>query len=231
MKYLKFLLRTFLRNEFSALEKELDTYKELSERYKKMADYADVDELTGCLNRRGMNVRLDTINDDRRQSIRVYPNTMGIIMLDLDKFKAVNDTFGHAVGDKVILSAAEAIQAGCRQGDMVVRLGGDEFLVILLGADPILTHTSTYVESRAKEIQISIEEKLREFSVTASIGFTTARTTGDRRSFQSCVKRADSAMYKAKGMGGNCIVFAPGKNKASMTGNQRFNFISDALKA
>lgn len=211
MKYLKFLLRQLLRNEFSVLEMELNKYKELAEIYKRTADYADVDELTGCLNRRGMHTRLDTINDDRRQSVRVYPNVMGILMLDLDKFKQVNDTLGHDVGDQVILAAAQAIQASCRQGDIAVRLGGDEFVVILLGTDLTLPNTRKYVESRAKDIRSSIEEKLRPFAVTASIGFTTARTTGDRRSFESCVKRADAAMYQAKGNGGNCVVFAPTK--------------------
>lgn len=229
MKYLKFLLKLILRNEFLALEKELREYKELAETYKRNAD---TDPLTHCLNRRGMEAQWQSLIDDRRQSIRTYPNVMGLIMIDLDKFKGVNDTYGHDAGDDVIRHAAEAMQAGCRKGDAVVRLGGDEFVVILLSADPMITHTRTYVETRAQQIRLAIENSLKEFSITASIGITVANTNGDRRSLDSHLKRADEAMYQAKANGGNCIVFAPkSDNKKSRPVTTRRENITFGLEA
>ncbi|UUX50932.1 GGDEF domain-containing protein [Nisaea acidiphila] len=89
------------------------------------------DELTGLLNRRGFAERLQSaLAACKRQGI-----TGTLLMIDLDKFKAVNDTYGHAAGDALLITVARILQSRTRETDSVARLGGDEFAVIMSGAD------------------------------------------------------------------------------------------------
>jgi len=130
--------------------------------------------------------------------------TTGILMLDIDNFKKVNDTYGHTLGDKVLRKTAETIINNVRFIDEVIRCGGEEFLVILLKAH--------------KEVVLKIGERIRkaiknirfkgqpELQITVSIGATLC--SSDCK-LEDCIKRADFALKKAKREGKDRVVFTP----------------------
>ena len=158
---------------------------------------ATMDKLTGVANRRTLLVEL--INEVERANR--YERPLSVAFVDIDHFKAVNDTYGHAVGDVVLRGVAEAIAGNLRATDMVGRYGGEEFMLLL---------TETGVEEGAV-----LTEKLRtivarqrfpvdgnpELSVTISIGI--AGGIGARLSSEALLRDADAAMYSAKSLGRN----------------------------
>jgi diguanylate cyclase (GGDEF)-like protein len=140
---------------------------------------AHTDPLTGVGNRTALRRRLDAIT-----------GSVTVIMIDLDHFKPVNDTYGHAAGDAVLEIVATRIVAAVRHGDLVVRLGGDEFAVVLLDGAPGGGATS------ARRIQQSLERPIklpdgRTVTVGASVGLATHAP-------DEVVSRADAALYQAK---------------------------------
>jgi diguanylate cyclase (GGDEF)-like protein len=100
---------------------------------RELARLSRSDPLTGCLNRRGFTERFEAELSDY---VRHDGRPLGLIVIDLDNFKAVNDTRGHAAGDALLCSVADALSAGLRPSDVLARLGGDEFAVLLPEADP-----------------------------------------------------------------------------------------------
>ena len=166
--------------------------KKLMERLKELSI---TDALTGLYNRRYFVEKLkDEIDRSRR-----YGDEFTIIMLDLDHFKSINDTFGHSKGDEVLVGTASAIKARLRCTDVFARWGGEEFIILL--------------PSTALEGAITLAEELREIlaqqeyqigrPVTASFGVA-PYLDGD--SPDQLIVRADSLLYKAKGAGRNCVV-------------------------
>ena len=148
------------------------------------------DQLTGLYNRQYLDdvARRLCARDDRNPSPAV-----AALMIDLDHFKAVNDTFGHSVGDQVLQHVARSILDGARLGDIVVRYGGEEFVVLLSGVDLATAHAV------AERIRESVAEPDDDRpSVTASVGVA-LRDHGE--SFERLVERADKAMYFAKASG------------------------------
>ena len=91
----------------------------------RLARLAQVDPLTGALNRRGLDLRVPELEADDA--------ALAVAMVDLDHFKLVNDNFGHAVGDEVIIMLAEVLNASTRKEDLVGRYGGEEFIVLMSG--------------------------------------------------------------------------------------------------
>ncbi len=161
----------------------------------KMQSLAANDPLTGVSNRR---FGLSRLKDEFKHSLE-NGSEIGIIMFDLDHFKAVNDTYGHVFGDQVLVKAARLAKKALRTGDVLLRYGGEEFLAILPGA--------------SKENLIQIAEKLRrliadavhkiddnEVRVTVSIGGVSFPET-DCNSDKELVNLADEALYKAKELG------------------------------
>ena len=157
------------------------------------------DPLTGLYNRRYMNEALD------REIRRAQRNrlTLGIIMVDLDYFKRINDTFGHAAGDRVLTSVAQALVSGLRQEDIVCRFGGEEFLILLTGS--ALAGTRLKAEDiRAKIAGLDIRwEKECIHPVTASLGVAAFPDHG--KTFDALVNHADQALYRAKEGGRNRV--------------------------
>jgi len=93
------------------------------------------DELTGLLNRRGAIGALDRLCNSKHPSTRgAWRRGISVLFLDLDEFKAINDTMGHEIGDRVLIETGERLEAAVRPGDTVGRLGGDEFIVLMVGA-------------------------------------------------------------------------------------------------
>ncbi|MBS2019324.1 MAG: sensor domain-containing diguanylate cyclase [Deltaproteobacteria bacterium] len=151
-----------------------------------------VDPLTAALNRRGFDAAFPRPADD----------PPCVLLLDLDHFKAVNDVHGHAVGDQVLKAVAAVLSGIARQGDDVVRLGGEEFLLVLRSAS---LSAGARVAERARSVIEALDvsdDSGRPVRVTASLGVALQRP-GETR--DALVARADAAMYRAKARGRNCV--------------------------
>lgn len=158
----------------------------------KAAQQASTDPLTGLANRRGVLQKMDAAF--KRQQ------PLALLYIDLDKFKPVNDTYGHEAGDAVLRKVAELFLSCVRDEDTVARLGGDEFIIVLYG----LTER-TMVEERVKKIMELINEPIwlndLRIKLGASIGITMA--PGDGATVEALLQAADETMYAVKKAGRN----------------------------
>ena len=156
---------------------------------------ANHDELTSLANRR-------VLVDELTACVGVpsSPDDAAVLMIDLDRFKVVNDSLGHSVGDEILCTVAARIQTAVRETDLVSRLGGDEFVVLLRG--PVGSLESVSVAQRIIEL---IKEPIRcgihEVFVTGSVGI--AFPSPDDRKVEDVLSHADAAMYDAKSKGRN----------------------------
>jgi len=150
------------------------------------------DPLTGLSNRTALEDRIeDAIADARR-----YDDILAVAYIDLDKFKPINDTFGHETGDAVLITLGQRLVAGVRTQDLVARIGGDEFVVVL----PRLNgpaELELIAERLLAEIRQPITSTVTPCRVDASIGFALFDAAVD--DVRSLVVKADIAMYAAKG--------------------------------
>jgi diguanylate cyclase (GGDEF)-like protein len=164
------------------------------------------DYLTGTFNRRGFyQLAQVEINRSRR-----YGHPFSVMMIDLDKFKAINDHLGHQVGDHLLMTVAETIKQHVRTIDIVARLGGDEFVVLLVKADE---KTASVVSKKLKNQLLKIMQKKR-WPVTFSIGVATYPLIPD--TVDEMIKVADELMYQVKHNGKNdvrCAVVCPKSSK------------------
>ena len=158
------------------------------------------DSLTGLPNRALILDRVEQMLIPTRQ---IGPRTPAVLFIDLDGFKEVNDTFGHAAGDQLLLTFARRLEQVVRVEDTIGRLGGDEFVVLLQNADA--AHAQQLAErllAAAREPFIIAESPVGAMSVTASIGIA----TGDRDEAGQLLRDADVALYDAKAAGKNRFV-------------------------
>src|SRR5262249_4195671 len=126
--------------------------------------------------------------------------SMALLFIDLDRFKNVNDSMGHAVGDELLLGTSQRLLQALRQSDLVCRHSGDEFLVLLRDADPWDMVASTADRLlRIVETPLPIGRGAQEAQVSASIGI--ALYPRDGEDFDTLVRHADLAMYKSKQLG------------------------------
>jgi diguanylate cyclase (GGDEF)-like protein len=126
---------------------------------------------------------------------------MSVILVDLDHFKSVNDTFGHPAGDLVLKEIGAILQRAVRSYDWVGRYGGEEFLLILPGSG------FAGARIRAEDLRIAVEtayihDGKHEIPITASFGVA----SGFTRDHEALIQTADAALYRAKGDGRNCVV-------------------------
>ena len=171
-----------------------------SELVEQLHSAATTDELTGLYNRRALEERLAA---EISRSLRHQLHT-SILLLDLDRFKAVNDTMGHAAGDRLLIQVAKTLKQQCRALDVVGRLGGDEFLVILPMTKP--AEAQVFV-GRVQASLRDMEKTSPEFGpCTLSMGIAESPRHGTTVS--SILAAADSALYKAKGAGRNAVEVA-----------------------
>ncbi len=164
----------------------------------KLEHLARTDSLTGAFNHRYL---LETGSKEVRRSKR-YFRTVSVLMIDIDHFKSVNDTYGHGIGDDALKKTVEVLNGELRAEDTLGRLGGEEFAVILpetgkAGANQVAERLRLAVS----EIVIKTPTDLLSFTV--SIGVAEGANEDD---FQEILKRADDAMYQAKGQGRNQVV-------------------------
>ncbi|MGC9286848.1 MAG: GGDEF domain-containing protein [Hydrogenobaculum sp.] len=166
----------------------------------KLKEQSIKDQLTGFYNRRYIEEAIDPILSNAKRK----GETIGILILDIDHFKEVNDTYGHDVGDLVLKSVAQAIKESIRESDIPIRFGGEEFLVLLTNIKPGES------EQIAEKIRKNVENKVislpnkTTLKKTISIGVSEIPTDTDK--FWQAVKFADVALYKAKESGRNKVV-------------------------
>lgn len=157
------------------------------------------DPLTGALNRGAWRARLERIGEDMRQDRR----PMSVLFFDIDLFKLINDSLGHQVGDDCLKAVADTVAAELRGGDILGRLGGEEFAVALPGAKRIhaLAVGERIRQSVQKHCQVVGEEVVE---LTVSVG--AAEYLGADENYDALMDRADRAMYTAKASGRNMVV-------------------------
>jgi diguanylate cyclase (GGDEF)-like protein len=168
----------------------------------RIARLAQYDALTGLPNRTLLRERLAQATVDARR----YQRHVAVMFLDLDEFKLVNDSFGHGVGDEVLVRVAQRLRESVRDGDTVGRLGGDEFAIVL--SDMTSPRDAHVVAQRiADSLAQPVVLDGREIRVTASIGIAVHPGAGDDPAM--LLKNADAAMYRAKQRGRDgCEVYA-----------------------
>lgn len=166
----------------------------------RMQRMAAIDPLTGTYNRRfGMTRLREEFNRAQRTN-----TPLGILMYDIDHFKNVNDSYGHLIGDRVLSRVAGASQTALREGDILVRYGGEEFLIILPGASK---QNSCEVAERLRRVveDTSTIDGEQRISATVSVGVTAYPET-QAADVMELIRVADSALYTAKANGRNQVV-------------------------
>lgn len=163
---------------------------------RRLENLSSTDQLTGLYNRRVMMERLDSEHARFARSTQAY----AVIMMDLDHFKRINDTRGHAAGDAVLQEVAKRLQGTVRTTDTLARMGGEEFMVLLPlnDMDGAMVHAER-IRHSVSETPISIPDG--ELVVTLSLGVADA--LGSDKGFDTVVSRADAALYIAKAQGRN----------------------------
>ena len=185
---------------YSSIVQDITQRRQEEEAIHRMA-YHDI--LTGLPNRALMNDRLDqTLKQARRNRTHA-----AVLFLDLDHFKTINDTLGHAQGDELLRQVASTLAEAVREGDTVARLGGDEFVVILSDlylADDAKVAAEKLLRALARPVLLGEQQ----FEVTTSIGVSIYPDHGAQS--EVLLKHADMAMYRAKSSGRNNIaIFSP----------------------
>lgn len=176
----------------------LEALKQVVDENRELRALSVTDTLTGLFNQRFFQDRLSV----EMQRVRRSEKPCSLIMLDLDNFKPVNDTFGHQAGDDLLRKVADIIRNNIRSVDMPVRYGGDEMAVILPDTNLIASHKI------AERIRSELEQnpKTAQYGVTASLGLATHHHW-DSEDMNGLIRRADQALYTAKSQGGNSVWF------------------------
>lgn len=174
------------------------TYRDQLTMKQKLEEHLQHDMLTGAYNR---NVFASLV-DEKKALICAPEEHIAVAMYDLDKFKQVNDTYGHAAGDEVLVAVSNAIRSRLENREILIRWGGEEFIILFY--EP----TGDF-ERRAEDCRKAVEQlELSVGKVTISMGVA-AYYGGD---YQKTIQRADEALYQAKNSGRNRVVVYTGKN-------------------
>ncbi len=183
--------------------KVLSTYVgialENSRLYKEIKYRANYDVLTKIFNRREALRKSEKIYN----KVKKYYDSYWVMMVDVDNFKKINDTYGHQVGDKVLASIAKVIKESIRECDIVGRYGGEEFIVIVKDDKNSYLKIAERIRNNVENTVINIGEN-EIIKVTSSIGITKMDATD--KTFQQIISEADKALYEAKNSGKNKVV-------------------------
>ena len=169
----------------------------LETRAASLAQEARTDPLTGLLNRSGLALQA--------QELLERPGSHALMLMDLDRFKPVNDVHGHATGDAVLVQVAHRLSRIVREGDVVARLGGDEFVILFADAPG-----QAALEERAQRLQTALRHPVavgsgQTVEIDSSVGVATAPQDG--RTLEQLLMTADAALYRAKEAGRGCFRF------------------------
>jgi diguanylate cyclase (GGDEF)-like protein/PAS domain S-box-containing protein len=183
-----------------ALAEDLAAQKAEAEAAQQRSEYlANHDILTGLPNRRAFLERL------REFMAEMDDNGVGLLFIDLDKFKEVNDTLGHDAGDALLIQVAEALHRVLREGDFVARLGGDEFAFLLKAPHATLRRSASAIGQRVLEnLQIPVPAPKGTIRVGCTVGVALA--PDDASDAQELMNRADHLMYVGKKRGRNRVI-------------------------
>lgn len=202
-----FLIRPVDRNELLARVRTQVRRKRFTERLRESVqssmEMAVMDQLTGLYNRRYMDSRMGAMFNESALRAR----SLALLVLDVDHFKMVNDSWGHDAGDEVLREFADRVRACTRGIDLVARMGGEEVVVVL----PDTTLDAAFavaerIRQRVDSEAFAIHRNTRTIPVTVSIGVA-SRRAGDE-SPADMMKRADDALYRAKAAGRNRVIVA-----------------------
>lgn len=226
--YAELLTISSLFNDEAEVVNYIGLFTDITENKKqqeKLSQMAHYDLLTGLPNR--------VLFVDRFKQAIAHSNRSGcklaVCYLDLDNFKPVNDNYGHAAGDSLLIDVAERIAASIREGDTVSRQGGDEFALLINDV-----HTNAHCEEAVQRVINALESPCViegvEHEITASIGV--AIYPDDDNDIDTLVRHADNAMYQAKLSGKNrYYIFDHQQDKAVIDKNQRLKRIQQALES
>jgi two-component system cell cycle response regulator len=198
-----FLQKPFLNQELLIRTQNLIANKKLLDKVhdqrRELFALATTDKLTGCHNRHSLMAYSDKFLSQAMQ----HSHPVSLMILDLDFFKRVNDTHGHAIGDVVLEAIGKLLNSSFHEGDLVARFGGEEFVTLMNHCDA----------EKAKLIAKNLREKIvllkpADLEITASIGLTTMEI-GQSANFQTLFSLADKAVYAAKDNGRNRVIHLP----------------------
>ena len=159
----------------------------------KIAEIASIDPLTKLYNRQYLFLKL---KEELNRYMR-YETTFSILMIDLDNFKAINDSFGHQKGDEILSKFGNILEISKRELDICARYGGEEFIIIL----PHTDKNESY--KIAERLRLIIIEKFQSENLTVSIGVSNCPECG--KTIESIIKKADDSLYNSKRMGKNRV--------------------------
>lgn len=190
------------KNRDKLFEELVNARNLLGEQAKQLKVLSMTDELTGLLNRRACNSAAEKIFAQAGRN----GTPVSIALLDIDDFKKINDTYGHTVGDDVLRQMGHVLSKVCRTNETVARFGGEEFVVLLAGADSAETLVM------CDRLHVCIADMMKDVCpITVSIGVAT-RFGRYGPTFDDLITQADNALYQAK---------ADGKNRTVVAGNNR----------
>ncbi len=187
-----------LREALSSMEKNKD---KLELENSKLLVASRYDVLTGLLNKSSLHARVKL----ELQRVEGEEESLYGIMIDLDHFKSINDSYGHLVGDELLHLVGEVLRSCTRKGDFAGRYGGDEFFIVLKGLEEAI---ALQIAERIRTTidEISIDSNGIEVGITASIGVAVYKIGEHMDDF---IEKVDKAMYMAKSSGRNKVVFEP----------------------
>ncbi|CAN0542536.1 unnamed protein product, partial [Laminaria digitata] len=202
-----YLVRPVNKNELTARAKTQIRRKQfedhLRHQYEKSLTAAVTDSLTGLYNRR----YLETHYEELSRDLRGGGKPISMLIMDVDRFKAVNDDYGHAAGDEVLRGLAQRVLGGIRGFDTAIRLGGEEFVVLMPNVDG---RSAAVAANRLREMveakPFDIDDSGGSLTITMSVGVATG--AAGEIELSDLLERADQALYAAKNGGRNQVVIA-----------------------
>lgn len=223
--YPKWVAISTIRNDFGEVMYYMASFTDISERKAaeaRIEHLAHHDVLTGLPNRFSFEIRLEQaiLTAHREQKL------LALFFIDLDKFKYINDTLGHHFGDKLLVTIAQRLNNCVRENDIVARIGGDEFVVVLTGLDHP-EHAGSIAEKLCTEISRPCDIDGHDIQSTTSIGVSIY--PNDALSVEALMKNADVAMYHAKDSGRNNFQFF--SNEMLIVIQKRLQFEHDIEQA
>lgn len=180
--------------------------------YEQSLSMALTDSLTGVFNRRYVTAHLPRLLERAADSHK----PVSVLMFDIDHFKVVNDSYGHDIGDEVLREVANRATRNLRNFDLVVRMGGEEFVVIMPDTDgDVAMVVAERLRQRMGDFPFEVTAPVGKITVTVSIGASVGGRLGDTA--DSLLKRADEALYQAKRTGRNRVIMADRPTAAVVT--------------